>query len=115
MSYHGNTIAALSVGWHPIKRLPFASLVNEDMFSWVSAAHYVHGGRPGESEEDYATRLADELDAEIRRLAAETVAAFVLEPMVATSIGAALPPKTYFTKIKAVCDKHDVLLVFDEM
>ncbi|KAL1412257.1 hypothetical protein Q8F55_003268 [Vanrija albida] len=115
MSYHGNTIAALSLGWHPVRRVPFASFVNEDMFSWVSPAFYGHGARPGESEEDYATRLADELDAEITRLGPETVAAFVIEPMVATSIGAALPPKTYFTKIKAVCDEHDVLLIFDEI
>ena len=115
MSYHGNTIGALSVAYHPSKRAPFASFINEDVFHYVSPAHYLHYGKEGESEEDYATRLADELDAKITELGAENVAAFMYEPMVASSQGAVLPPRTYFQKVRDVCDKHDVLVIYDEI
>lgn len=115
MSYHGNTIGALSVAYHPGKRAPFASFVNEDIFHYVSPASYFHYGKEGQSEEDYATQLADELDAKITELGAETVAAFMIEPIVSSSQGLAFAPKTYFQKVRAVCDKHDVLLIFDEI
>lgn len=115
MSYHGNTIGALSVAYHPAKRAPFASFVKEDVFHYVSPAHYLHYGKEGETEEEYATRLADELEAKIVELGPDTVAAFMFEPMVASSQGATLPPKTYFQKVRAVCDKYDVLVIYDEM
>ena len=115
MSYHGNTVGALSVGCHPFRRGPFTSFVNEDVFHYVSAANHFHYGQEGESEEDHATRLAKELEDKIVALGPETVAAFILEPMVAASQGAVLPPKTYFTKVREVCDKYGVLLIFDEI
>jgi 4-aminobutyrate--pyruvate transaminase len=71
-------------------------------------------GLPGESEEEFATRLADELDKTIVAEGPETVAAFIGEPVMGAG-GVMPPPRTYWEKIQAVLAKHDVLLVADEV
>jgi 4-aminobutyrate--pyruvate transaminase len=71
-------------------------------------------GRPGESEEDFATRMAESLDAQIQREDPETVAAFIAEPVMGAG-GVVVPPRTYFDKVQAVLKKHDVLFIVDEV
>jgi 4-aminobutyrate--pyruvate transaminase len=71
-------------------------------------------GKPGESEEQFATRLAENLDAQIQREDPDTVAAFIAEPVMGAG-GVIVPPATYFEKIQAVLEKHDVLLIADEV
>ena len=70
--------------------------------------------QPGESEEDFATRLAESLEAQILREDPETVAAFIAEPVMGAG-GVLLPPRTYFEKIQEVLRKYDVLLIADEV
>ena len=69
---------------------------------------------PGESEEDFATRLADNLEKLILAEGPDTVAAFFAEPVMGAG-GVIVPPATYFEKIQVVLKKHDVLLIADEV
>src|SRR5258707_1074077 len=103
--YHGVTIAAASLTGLPNNQidfdLPIANIVH------TSCPHHYRFGKEGESEEDFATRLAVELDELIVREDPETVAAFIAEPVMGAG-GVILPPKTYFEKIAAVCQKYDL-------
>jgi 4-aminobutyrate---pyruvate transaminase len=71
-------------------------------------------GRPGETEEKFAPRGAEELDVLILREGLETVAAFWAEPVMGAG-GVILPPKGYFDKIQAVLAKYDILFIADEV
>ncbi|MEX2482784.1 MAG: aminotransferase [Gammaproteobacteria bacterium] len=112
--YHGITLAAGSLtGLAPSHKgfdLPLAG----GRFLHTDVAHYWRGAEPGESEADYATRLANNLDQLIRKEGPETVAAFIAEPIMGAG-GVILPPQTYFEKVQAVLAKHDVLFIDDEV
>lgn len=110
--YHGVTIAAASVTGTPINHQAFDLPL--DGFLHTDCPHYYRYAEDGESEEDYATRCAGNLDALIEREEPETVAAFFAEPVMGAG-GVLIPPATYFEKIQAVLKKHDVLLVADEV
>jgi L-2,4-diaminobutyrate transaminase len=68
----------------------------------------------GMSEPAYAERLAAELDALIEREGPDTVGAFIAEPVMGAG-GVHVPPEGYFPAIQAVLDKHDVLMIADEV
>ncbi|WP_191083265.1 aspartate aminotransferase family protein [Roseococcus microcysteis] len=110
--YHGVTIASASLTGLPYNHkffdLPIAGILH------AGTPHHYHNAHPGESEEAFATRLAEELDAMIMSEGPDTVAAFFAEPIMGAG-GVILPPATYFEKIQAVLKKHDVLLVADEV
>jgi 4-aminobutyrate--pyruvate transaminase len=110
--YHGVTVAAASltglVNNHLDFDLPIANIRHTD------CPHYYRYGKPGESEEAFASRMAENLDQMIQREGPDTVAAFIAEPIMGAG-GVLLPPKTYFEKIQAVLKKHDVLLIADEV
>ncbi len=110
--YHGSTAAAISVSGKPDMHadfnLPFA------MFRHTSFPHYYAQHLDGESEEDFATRMAQDLEDLILAEGPETVAAFFAEPVMGAG-GGIVPPVTYFTKIQAVLGKYDVLFVADEV
>jgi len=59
--------------------------------------------------------MADELEAKIQELGPDTVAAFIAEPVVGATLGAVTAPETYFPRIREICDRHGVLLIFDEV
>ena len=110
--YHGVTIAAASVTGTPVNHaafdLPLAGFLHTD------CPHYWRFADDGESERAFATRMADNLEALIIDEGPETVAAFFAEPVMGAG-GIIVPPETYFDKIQAVLQKHDVLLVADEV
>jgi 4-aminobutyrate--pyruvate transaminase len=110
--YHGTTIAAASLTGLPVFHadfdLPMARVLHAD------CPHHWKYAEPGETEEAYASRLAANLDALIEHEGADTVAAFIAEPVMGAG-GVLLPPKTYFEKIQAVLAKHDVALIADEV
>jgi 4-aminobutyrate--pyruvate transaminase len=110
--YHGVTVASASLTGLPNNHidfdLPIAGILH------TACPHHYRFALPGESEEDFATRLADELDAMIEREGPETVAAFIAEPVMGAG-GVVVPPKTYFEKIMKVCARHDVYMIADEV
>ena len=110
--YHGNTVAAVSVSGKPDMHADFGLPL--PMMRHTEFPHYYRRAEAGESEEAFATRMADALDALIVEEGPDTVAAFFAEPVMGAG-GAILPPKTYFEKVQAVLEKHDVLFVADEV
>jgi 4-aminobutyrate--pyruvate transaminase len=110
--YHGVTVAAASLTGLPNNHrdfdLPLGPVRHAD------CPHHYRYAKPGESEEAFATRLAESLEAQIQREDPETVAAFIAEPVMGAG-GVIVPPKTYFEKIQKVLRKYDVLLIADEV
>lgn len=76
--------------------------------------HHYWGAGPGESEREFSKRRASELEAMIVAEGSETVAAFIAEPVLGTG-GLIPPPEGYWEEIQAVLDRHDVLLIADEV
>jgi 4-aminobutyrate---pyruvate transaminase len=111
-AYHGVTIAAASLTGLPNNHadfdLPIAGILH------TACPHHYRFAADGESEEAYAARLAGELDELISREGPETVAAFIAEPVMGAG-GVIVPPQTYFERIGAVCAKHDVYMIADEV
>ena len=65
-------------------------------------------------EPEWGAHLADELDRLVALHDASTIAAVIVEP-VAGSTGVLPPPKGYLQRLRAICDKHGILLIFDEV
>ncbi len=110
--YHGITIGSASLTGLPANHRSFD--VPLPGFVHTMTPHFYHAGLPGESEEDFATRCADELEKLILAEGPDTVAAMWAEPIMGAG-GVIVPPKGYFPKIQAVLRKYDVLLVVDEV
>ena len=110
--YHGIAVSSASLTGLPLMHkgfdLPIPGIVH------TGSAHYYRHGLDGESEEDFATRRAEELEALILAEGPETVAAFVAEPVMGAG-GGVIPPRSYFQKVQAVLKKYDVLMVADEV
>lgn len=110
--YHGSTIASGSLTGMPnIHRdfdLPAIPVRH------LTAPWYYRNALPGESEAAFSQRLADELEAVILEEGAETIAAFIGEPVIAA--GGVIPaPEGYWQKVEAICRRHDILIVADEI
>lgn len=113
MSYHGNTLGALAVGGHAGRRALYQPILIET--SQIAPCYAYRDQRAGETEEAYGLRVADELDAEIRRLGPESVAAFIAEPIVGATLGSVTAVPGYFARIREICDRHGVLFIADEV
>ncbi len=112
-SYHGNTLGVLSVGGNMARREMFEPLLMET--SHIIPCYAYRYKQPGESDEAFGRRAADELETEILRLGPETVAAFIAEPVVGATSGAVPPVPGYFKRIREICDQYGVLLILDEI
>ena len=111
-AYHGVTIASASLTGLPNNHrsfdLPLPNILH------TGSPHFYKDGEAGESEEAFATRRADELEALILQEGPETIAAFFGEPVMGAG-GVIVPPATYWDKIQKVLKKYDILLVADEV
>ncbi|MDX1483475.1 MAG: aspartate aminotransferase family protein [Alphaproteobacteria bacterium] len=111
-AYHGVTIAAASLTNLPVNQqgfdLPLGPMLATD------CPHFYREGKAGESEDDFARRLAGNLDRLIEAEGPDTVAAFIAEPVMGAG-GVIVPPAIYFDYIQPVLKKHDVLLIADEV
>jgi len=115
LSFHGNSVATLSLAHNAARRAPYEAILDHDNFFHVSPAYYKRFGKQGESEEEYVQRLAKELEDKILELGPETVAGFVAETVVGATTGAVPAPSGYFKVVREVCDKYDVLFILDEV
>ncbi|OAY71179.1 putative gamma-aminobutyrate transaminase 3, mitochondrial [Ananas comosus] len=110
-SYHGSTLIAASLSGLPALHqkfdLPAPFVLHTD------CPHYWRFHLPGETEEEFSTRLVNNLENLILKEGPETIAAFIAEPVIGAG-GVILPPKTYFDKVQAVLKKYDILFVADE-
>jgi 4-aminobutyrate--pyruvate transaminase len=110
--YHGVTVAAASLTGLPNNHISFDLPLPQ--IRHADCPHHWRYGKAGESEEDFATRLAESLEAQIQRENPDTVAAFIAEPIMGAG-GVIVPPRGYFEKIQAVLRKYDVLMIADEV
>jgi L-2,4-diaminobutyrate transaminase len=111
-AYHGLTYASGSLtgipAYHKAFDLPVDGVLH------VSCPHHYRFAEPGETEAAFTERLIAEIEATIAREGADTVAAFIAEPVMGTG-GVLLPPKGYFERLQAVLAKHDIVFIVDEV
>jgi len=112
-SYHGNTLGALDLSGRKPLRRPYESWLGR--FRHVSAAYPYRAGLAGANALGTAEELAAELDRAFESAGPGAVAAFVAEPIVGATLGAAVPPDGYWPAIAEVCRRHAVLLIADEV
>ncbi len=110
--YHGSGLVTGSLTglelFHKKFDLPLDSIIHTE------APYYFRRDNLGQTEEEFVTHCAAELEAQIEREGADTIAAFIGEPVLGTG-GIVPPPKGYWAAIQAVLKKHDILLIVDEV
>ena len=107
-SYHGTTLAAAAISGHPARKHGMAHAL----------ADYPHVPAPYPlrcPEDDVAAHCVRQLDETINALGADNVAALLAEPIVGASGGAIVPPDDYWPQVRALCNRHDILLLADEV
>jgi adenosylmethionine-8-amino-7-oxononanoate aminotransferase len=112
-SYHGNTLGALSVSGNRGRRKIYAPILHD----WPRIAPcyaYRHQGT-GETEAAYGERAAQALEDAIIEHGADNIAAFIAETVVGATLGAVPGVIGYFQKVREICDRHDILLILDEV
>jgi adenosylmethionine-8-amino-7-oxononanoate aminotransferase len=112
-SYHGNTLGALGVSGNKWRRQQFEPMLMD--VEHISPCYAYRDQRDGETELDYGLRVANELDSKIEEMGAENVIAFIAEPVVGATGGVLVPVAGYFKRIREICDKHNILLILDEV
>jgi beta-alanine--pyruvate transaminase len=109
--YHGVGFGGISVGGILNNRRVFPQLPGTD--------HLRHTHDPARNafvkgQPEHGAELADDLERLVALHGAETIAAVIVEP-VAGSTGVLIPPKGYLERLRAICDRHGILLIFDEV
>ncbi len=111
-AYHGVGFGGISVGGIVRNRMTFGTLL-----TGVDHLPHTHGlpeNLFSKGEPEHGADLADALERIVALHDASTIAAVIVEP-VAGSTGVLVPPKGYLQRLRAICDKHDILLIFDEV
>lgn len=112
-SYHGNTLGALSVSGNAQRRVTYGPML-QDWPRIMPCYSYRHQ-QADESAEQYARRAANALEQSILEAGADTVAAFIAEPIVGATLGVVPAEAGYFKRIREICDQYNVLLILDEV
>jgi L-2,4-diaminobutyrate transaminase len=110
--FHGSTVAAASLTGLPYVHAHFDLPI--ERMAFVSRPHYYRDAPYMQSERDFSRSLAAELEETLLREGPETVAAFIAEPVMGAG-GVIVPPEGYFEEIQPVLERHDVLLIADEV
>jgi adenosylmethionine-8-amino-7-oxononanoate aminotransferase len=82
---------------------------------WLVPVTMIPAPYPYRCEPGSPAMTADALEEAILKEGADTVAAFIAEPVGGSSTGGSVPPKDYFKRVREICDKHSVLFVADEV
>ncbi len=112
LSYHGSSFATLSAAGNVQRRSLYSPLVMP--FPLVPAPH-CYRCYCGSTYPDCGVSCALELENAILAEGPENVAAFIFEPIIGTSAAASVPPSEYFTMVREICDRYDVLMITDEV
>jgi adenosylmethionine-8-amino-7-oxononanoate aminotransferase len=111
-SYHGSTLGAMTVSGNVARRAPYAPMLAE----WGHIAPCFCYRCPFEKTfPECHLACADDLDSFLDKSDAASAAAFVFEPVVGATLGAAVPPAGYVARIAEICRKHGILVVADEV
>ncbi len=111
-TYHGNSVFMLDIGGMKMRRELYSKWHNN--FPHISPAYIYR--KPDElTTSEYVNSLLVEFEECLIETGAETVAAFIAEPIVAAALGAVPPPEGYFKGMKVICEKYGVLFISDEI
>ncbi|PIO98508.1 aspartate aminotransferase family protein [Pleomorphomonas carboxyditropha] len=110
--YHGVNFGGISVGGIPTNRKFFGSLLTG--VDHMRHTHDIERNAYSRGQPEYGAEFADELERIIYLHDASNIAAVIVEPM-AGSTGVLVPPKGYLERLREICTKHDILLIFDEV
>lgn len=112
-AYHGAGFGGISVGGIPANRKTFGNLL--PCVDHLGHTHNLEHNRFSRGQPAWGAHLADELEQRIVALHdASNIAAVIVEPM-AGSTGVLVPPQGYLKRLRAICDKYGILLIFDEV
>jgi adenosylmethionine-8-amino-7-oxononanoate aminotransferase len=111
-SYHGNTLYALSASARPHYKTYYGPLLHDVV---TIAAPYEYRSQVADYAKDGGEHYARLLEEAILREGPETIAAFIVEPIIGSSAGASVPPPGYFERAQEICRKHGVLIIADEI
>jgi len=112
-SYHGGTLGANSVSGAVSRRAAFERVLHD--WPRIASCYAYRHQLEGESAAEYGQRVAAELETAILAAGADNVAAFIAEPVVGATLGAATAVSGYFKEIRRICDEHSVLFIADEV
>ncbi len=112
-SYHGNTLGALAVGGNEWRRREFAPLLMP--VERVAPCYEYRDRASGETQADYTARLLREIEQTFERAGPGRVIAFVAETVVGATGGAVPPTPGYLAGVRALCDRHGILFIADEV
>jgi beta-alanine--pyruvate transaminase len=111
--YHGAGFGGMAVGGIPANRKAFGNTLSR--VDHLGHTHYPHENAFSRGQPAWGSQLADELENRLIPLHdASNIAAVIVEPM-AGSTGVLLPPKGYLERLRSICDRHGILLIFDEV
>jgi len=110
--YHGVNFGGISVGGIVKNRMHFGTML-------AGVDHLPHTHLPAQNaftkgQPEHGANLADDLERICALHDPSTIAAVIVEPL-AGSTGVLVPPKDYLQRLRAICDKHGILLIFDEV
>jgi adenosylmethionine-8-amino-7-oxononanoate aminotransferase len=112
VSYHGNTLGALSLSGRPTLQAPYVPLLSHTP---RAAAPFCYHCPLGLEYPSCALACADDLETVIEREGARTIAAFIAEPILGASAGAAVPPGDYTRRVRETCRRHGIVYIDDEV
>jgi len=110
--YHGVNFGGMSVGGMPANRKMFGALMTG--VDHLRHTHGIEGNRFSRGQPPFGEEMATDLERLCELHDPSTIAAVIVEPL-AGSAGVILPPKGYLERLRAICDKHGILLIFDEV
>ena len=110
--YHGVRLGGISVGGISGNRKTFGQMLGG--VDHIRHTHDLARNAFTRGEPEHGMEFADELERIVALHDASTIAAVIVEP-VAGSTGVLIPPKNYLKRLREICDKHDILLIFDEV
>lgn len=110
--YHGVGFGGMSLGGLPANRKQFANLLGG--VDYLPHTYNLEKNAYSRGIPEYGTHLADEFDRIVALHDVSTIAAVIVEPL-SGSAGVILPPKGYLKRLRELCDKHGILLIFDEV
>jgi len=111
-SYHGNTLFALSMSGRPHYKKLYGPMLSEVV---TTASPYPYRSGLADYDRDGADHYGKLLEEVIAKEGGETIAAFIAEPVIGSSAGAAVPPPGYFAHLRGICAKHGILMIADEV
>jgi beta-alanine--pyruvate transaminase len=110
--YHGVNFGGISVGGMVANRKQFGAMVAG--VDHIAHTHDLKRNAFSMGQPEHGAELADDLERLVALHDASTIAAVIVEP-VAGSTGVLVPPKGYLNRLREICDKHGILLIFDEV